>query len=255
MFNHLIKYSQDSNYNIPNQDVTPVLHYAFIYQFDDVANKLIKRLVQNMSHESCLEVWSEDLPIPNLKNRAKFQALLNFSDVLQTSHFQRLALHQVCDYLGSIFLKARNEFDVVKAIDIWYSHNKTDDDTINCKMLLKLLRCVQFKSLSHDDIFNLEQLDFVQQHKDVLNVIKCIEKLQENEKELSNLNPLDVDTARKFLSCKPRVEPVGLCLILDDADMVEITNKKQKSDGGKIEFLNLTLLIVMKIFKQSFKTM
>lgn len=223
VFFHLINLARDAHHQIPDNELISVLKNAFIFQFDKVVDQLIKMAKTKITPSYSFLIMKEELPFDDLNMRAKFKALISFQESRTSDYLLQLNLRQICEYLGSVFLKCNNELDVFETAMLWYSFNSIDTEADD---ILKLLLCLNYNNIDVTNLTKIMVSEHVSESGAAQDLIKCIISIKSGDSLKEGTFKTEVfDMAKKMVnSSKNRRSTTSLCVVLDS---VELNNTKR----------------------------
>ncbi|CAG9856706.1 unnamed protein product [Phyllotreta striolata] len=200
----------DETYYIEDEDVLMVLQTACMLQFDKIRRVCIDKVIEILSVRNCLKIWviAEQLDLKVISLKAKTMALEEFLIIKDTDSVLELSLEQVCNYLGSVHLKADNELSVFQTAIKWWYENGEHSST----HLIKLLSCIDFKSIIPDHFREILTYPCVA-NTDIGKLLKCLSNLISNIKPETDSKDI-LDKALLLKASKTRIKPSSPCILV-----------------------------------------
>lgn len=225
----------DETYYIEDEDVLMVLQTACMLQFAKIQNICMDKIVEILTVRNCLKVWiiTEQLDLKTLYLKAKSMALAEFMVIKETDSILELTLKQLCNYLGNINLKTDNELSVFQTVMHWWYENSNGSK----KELLKLLSCVDYKSLLPDHFKELliypgiAGTEFEKILKCVYTIISRITS-QNFSEEIINKAMLLTTTKSRVNSCFPCI--LVKTLSSENDRMGKLFSKDEDDDSSDV---------------------
>ncbi|XP_066938881.1 kelch-like protein 30 [Macrobrachium rosenbergii] len=198
----LLEYAETGTYNIPSDCTLALLQTAAMLQFTDIQLACEREVFRSLSCESCLEIYAvtASLGLSNIAKSARTIALWNFCKIITTPKYLQLSLEAMVEYLSdpSLFTGPNGEWTVWEAINTWIEENE-EERVIHIK---ELLTCLDFKSLSADDISNMLFYNVICENDELVQILEGIRKYKrEQASQCSYLSGTDggqtISTAEK----------------------------------------------------------
>lgn len=193
-----------------------VLEAACMLQFLRIKNKCVQKILNEMSTHNCLEMWRvcHFLDIKSIYLKAKAKALSSFSEIAQEDCIYQLDLRWFSRYVGNRNLECENELEVFQCCMRWFYENceEISDDNKE-EILFVLLGCLDFKSLSVQDLQEMKSYPDVVAYSAVIDTINCITGLKENA--ILYYGDSVLSRARIYFESKSRIIQHCVCFIAD----------------------------------------
>lgn len=143
----------------------------FIEVLKIVTDKI--RLSLDVNNVFSVMKFAESMNMIDLVSQARCYALTEFNSVKKSEHFLKLSLIELYKYLADIHLWCNNEMEVFNSIIDWFNHH--DDDAINNESsLFLLLTCLDFNSLSIENLTEIKQNCMIQKYSEIVTSLNCI---------------------------------------------------------------------------------
>lgn len=128
-------------------------------QFVTVTKLCIRRVTQLLCPQNCIKIWffAELMDIKPLKLHAKSMSLIEFDTIKDSEVLYTLTIKQLYYYLANRQLQCKREIDVFQTGMKWWYKNtckrsESHTEDTNIKILLCILSCVNFNSVSDREI-------------------------------------------------------------------------------------------------------
>lgn len=185
----IINSLSEKSLHIEDEDLLPTLQASCMLQFDRIKAYCITTITEILSHEFCINVYfmAIQLDLQPLAKKSLCIALLHFKHVVETNAFINLNIHQVHHYLSHPALHVDNEIDVFEAgMKWWYEHenltnkcSQSENDEYCNQILLCILNCLSFKSISLIDLKLMLTYPGISNHKWIATILNGLCSLKE----------------------------------------------------------------------------
>ncbi|XP_066272677.1 kelch-like protein 24 [Branchiostoma lanceolatum] len=155
----LVDFAYTPKFNITEENVYHQFEAANMLQVKPVEDACEKFLTNNLSPDTCLEVWTlaDNLSFVKLSAVARRYALKSFAEVCKTEEFLQLPIEFLKTYISDQGLHAKKEAEVLDAVMLWARH----DFKQRKSHLKELLECVCFSGVDRDYLKNMMETDKV----------------------------------------------------------------------------------------------
>lgn len=149
---------------------------ANMLQFINVLKIVLEKIIQLIDVNNVFKVlkFVERYDFIDLIIRARCFALTEFSAVKRTRDFFNLNIVDIYKYLSDIHLWCENEMDVFHSLIDWVKHHQNDEKICNESSIFLLLTCLNFNSLSIDDIIEIREHVIIQQYSEIVIILNFL---------------------------------------------------------------------------------
>ncbi|XP_042211801.1 kelch-like protein 24 [Homarus americanus] len=224
----LLRYVQSGSYVIPSGSVLVLLQTASMLQFINVQRACEQQVLTTLSCDSCLEVYyvTSTLGFSHIATAALTIAVWQFSEIRKKPLFLQLSLSELVEYISHPALNPGpgGEWTVWEALASWVEENEIERGG----HLLQLLLCLDFHTLTVEDISNMLFYSIISDNNEVVQVLNGLKKFK-----MDNVCSKDPTSSKKFT--------------VDSEDNIKKEGNEQQEDEEQKEARE----IVEKIMKQS----
>ncbi|XP_071537292.1 kelch-like protein 24 isoform X1 [Panulirus ornatus] len=172
----LLQYVESGSYVIPSDNVLALLQTAAMLQFISVQIACEQQVLASLSCDTCLEVYfvTSTLGLSNIATAALTIAVWKFLEIVKKPQFHHLSLSEMVEYIShpALFLGPNGEWTVWEALISWIEENEAE----RTEHLLKLLLCLDFYSLTREDISNMLFYNIVSENNEAVQLLEGIGK-------------------------------------------------------------------------------
>lgn len=225
--NLILTLIHDNKYDIEEVDVLMVLYAATLLQFCEIKKKCLEIIEEMLCPEYSLKIWimTELLDFKPIWLKAYYTALMEFVNIKDTESILQLSLFQLKIYLSDTKLKTDDELSVFQTVMKWWQQNSNEYERSD---LLKLLSCVDFRSLSENHF--LEILTFTDiVNTEIGDILTCCYNII-HRKPIGNFSENCINTAILLSKTNSREVSSFPCLLFNLKN-----NSDQKEFQGENE--------------------
>ncbi|XP_045597657.1 kelch-like protein 38 isoform X2 [Procambarus clarkii] len=186
----LLQYVECGSYIIPSDNILMLLQTAAMLQFISVQSACEQEILASLSCDTCLEVYyvTSSLGLTQIATAALTISVWNFSEIRNKPQFFQLSLCELIEYVSnpSLYHGPGGEWTVWEALLSWIQVNEAE----RSGHLLQLFQCVDFHSLTIDDISNMLFYNIVSDNNEAVQVLETIKKFK-----MSQLNQISDQSA------------------------------------------------------------
>lgn len=205
----------DERYVINSNELLLVLQAACMLLFLKIQKICVDKIVNEMNTRNCFEIWQvcEFLNIKPLYVKAKARALSEFSTIAQEDFIYQLDLQWFSRYVGNRNLECQNEMEVFQCCMRWFYENCTErEEDEKEDILFVLLGCLDFNTLSVQDLEEMKAYPDVLVYSSVADTINCMIDLKKNE--ILCYDDSILSRARVYLESKKRIVQHCICFMV-----------------------------------------